>query len=147
MLTLLSSRLTHTRSPRRSSPHPASRRGTSCCLPGPGQCVCGGGQSRKTWRQELGYQGEPDKRRKNLKWMEETVSVTMTRPNIGKWHTSDQDGHTTPKDTFSSLVTSKKNPIPNAENQRPCNTRLLSCVEHASPNYLPMLTHVSVQSL
>ena len=36
---------THTPSPRRSSPHPASRPGTSCCLPAHGLCVCGGGQS------------------------------------------------------------------------------------------------------
>lgn len=41
--------------------------------------------------------------KRNLGWMEVTVSVTMTNPSIGKWHTGDQDGHTTPKVIFSSL--------------------------------------------
>ena len=54
-----------------------------------------------TRRRELGYEGEHHERKRNLGWVEETVSVTMTSPSIGTWHTGDQDGHTTPKGIFS----------------------------------------------
>ena len=55
-----------------------------------------GANLENTRRQDLGYQGEARERREPGRdggATEVTVSVTMTSPNIGKWHIGDQDGH------------------------------------------------------